>query len=59
MKIPEEILYEFEKEIDNLKYGKAYLEIIKRGKHIHFEINKNYTIFVENDDVSEEINENN
>ena len=43
MRIPEEIIAAFDKEAENLKYGKVSLGLIVRGGHVHYEIDKHIT----------------
>lgn len=49
MKIPFNIINEFEKEINDLKFGKVSLCVVLRGEHYHFEIDKHFTIYPEKD----------
>jgi len=44
MIIPHEILLAFEKEVEGLKFGKVTLGLIIRNEHIHYEIDKHYTL---------------
>lgn len=58
MKIPENILKEFEEEIDSLNfYGKVSLSVALRGGgHCHFEIDKHRTIIDEEKAVVDTVN---
>jgi hypothetical protein len=48
MNIPEEIIAEFKKELEDLKYfGKVTLSVVCRGSHCHFELEKHRSIFIE------------
>lgn len=49
MIIPIPIIKEFEKEAGDLKFGKISLSVILRGEHFHFEIDKHYTMYPEDD----------
>jgi hypothetical protein len=44
MTIPNTVLCTFIKEVENTKYGKVSLGIIRRGNHIHYEIDKHMTM---------------
>jgi len=44
MTIPNAVLCAFIKEAENIKYGKVSLGIIRRGDHVHYEIDKHMTM---------------
>jgi hypothetical protein len=44
MEIPQKIMNAFYNEINCTNYGKVTLAVIKRGKHRHYEIVKNFTL---------------
>jgi hypothetical protein len=53
MKLPQIILDAFEKETENLFYGSVSVSYFARGGHIHYELDKHYTIT--NDEDSEKV----
>ena len=44
MKIPNEVMSVFLKEVESISYGKVSLGIIRRGRHEHYEIDKHITM---------------
>jgi len=44
MNIPENVMEIFEKEAQNIKYGKITLGIIRRGSHEYYKIKKQISI---------------
>ena len=53
--IPEIIMKEFIQEGEKLKYGKLSLTLVRRGSHEHFEIDKHYTFYTDEEKSSLEI----
>ena len=44
MIVPDEVMRVFLNEVENTKYGRISLGIIRRGKHEHYEIEKHITM---------------
>jgi hypothetical protein len=49
MNLPKELIEIFERESNDLKFGKLSITMVKRGGHFHFEVDKHVTIMAEDD----------
>ena len=54
MILPDEVLNVLEKESNDLNFGNVSVTIVKRGSHLHFEVDKHFTI-IPNSDLTKNI----
>jgi hypothetical protein len=56
MKTPQNIIEIFESESKNIKFGKVTLSFVARGVHTHYEIDKHFSILINEDSEENQIN---